>query len=85
MIAILRLGHRAGRDKRISTHAGLVARAFGAHKIIFTGDSDKKMFNSLKNVVKDWGGMFSIEHSKNHSSVVDNYSKKGYKMVHLTM
>ncbi|HIG03532.1 MAG TPA: tRNA (cytidine(56)-2'-O)-methyltransferase, partial [Candidatus Poseidoniales archaeon] len=27
-IAVLRLGHRLGRDPRITTHLGLVARTF---------------------------------------------------------
>ena len=34
MIIVLRIGHRIGRDKRITTHVALVARAFGANKII---------------------------------------------------
>jgi len=33
MIAVLRIGHRPFRDKRITTHVALVARAFGADKI----------------------------------------------------
>ena len=33
MISILRLGHRISRDKRITTHVALVARAFGANNI----------------------------------------------------
>ena len=39
MIVVLRLGHRIGRDARISTHCGLVARALGANKIIYSGDT----------------------------------------------
>ncbi len=29
MIAVLRLGHRPERDKRITTHVALTSRAFG--------------------------------------------------------
>ena len=43
MIEVLRLGHRISRDKRISTHVALVARAFGASKIYYTGQKDKSM------------------------------------------
>ena len=32
-IIVLRLGYRIGRDPRITTHLGLVARAFGATKL----------------------------------------------------
>ena len=30
LITVLRIGHRPERDKRITTHVALVARAFGA-------------------------------------------------------
>ena len=46
MITVLRIGHRIGRDKRITTHVALVARAFGADKIII----DKKDVNIEKNI-----------------------------------
>ena len=36
MITVLRLGHRISRDKRITTHVALVARAFGAYNIIIS-------------------------------------------------
>ena len=36
MITVLRLGHRKGRDKRITTHVGLVARAFGADELLIS-------------------------------------------------
>ena len=41
MIIVLRIGHRIGRDKRITTHVALVARAFGANEIII----DKKVYD----------------------------------------
>ena len=81
MIKVLRLGHRLGRDARISTHVGLVARAFGAREIVYSGDRDKKMMSSVKSVVKEWGGPFSVSFS-NWKSTIKNF--KGIK-VHLTM
>ena len=32
-IGVLRLGHRRERDKRITSHLGLTARAFGADEV----------------------------------------------------
>ena len=33
-VSVLRLGHRRDRDKRITSHLGLTARAFGANEIL---------------------------------------------------
>ncbi|MCS7119319.1 MAG: tRNA (cytidine(56)-2'-O)-methyltransferase [Archaeoglobaceae archaeon] len=59
-VYVLRLGHRIGRDQRISTHVALVARAFGAKGIYFDR-FDKNLFESVSKVVKTWGGDFFIE------------------------
>ncbi len=32
-VSVLRLGHRAGRDPRLTTHVALAARAFGARRL----------------------------------------------------
>ena len=40
MITVLRLDHRLGRDTRITTHVCLTARAFGADKVILSGERD---------------------------------------------
>lgn len=81
MIEVLRLGHRLGRDSRISTHCGLVARAFGASSIVYSGERDGKMMGSVRRVVKQWGGPFSVRHGS-YKSTIKNF--KGTK-VHLTM
>ena len=36
-VTVLRLGHRRERDKRITSHLGLTARAFGADQIVLSG------------------------------------------------
>lgn len=59
-VYVLRLGHRIGRDQRISTHVALTARAFGAKGIYFTR-SDRNLFESVRKVVETWGGDFFIE------------------------
>jgi len=53
-IYVLRLGHRPKRDKRISTHVALTARAFGACGIYFDVN-DEKLFESINDVCKRWG------------------------------
>ena len=42
-IEVLRLGHRMGRDPRITTHLALVSRAMGAKKFVLAGDEDDKL------------------------------------------
>lgn len=76
---VLRLSHRIIRDKRISTHVALVARAFGASKIYYTGQKDDVMENSVRKVVKNHGGDFDIEYLKSYKSLF-----KDKTVVHLT-
>nr|MBA4405439.1 tRNA (cytidine(56)-2'-O)-methyltransferase [Nanoarchaeum sp.] len=80
MIEVLRLGHRISRDKRISTHVALVARAFGASKLYYTGQKDSDYEKSVSDVVKDFGGDFNIEYVKSWKELF-----KGKTVVHLTM
>lgn len=82
MITVLRLGHRKKRDVRLTTHCCLVARAFGAGKIVLSGEKDVQVMNSIKKVVKNWGGHFKIEHQKSWKSWL---KKQKSKKVHLTM
>ncbi len=59
-VYVLRLGHRPERDKRISTHVALTARAFGARGIYFD-TYDENVFRSVEDVVRRWGGNFFIK------------------------
>lgn len=79
-VYVLRLGHRPERDKRISTHVALTARAFGAKGIYFD-KFDEHVFESVRDVVKRWGGNFFIEHA-NWRKLLKEF--QGTK-VHLTM
>ena len=79
-VYVLRLGHRPERDKRISTHVALTARAFGAKGIYFD-KHDESVFNSVRDVVKRWGGDFFIE-AVNWKKLLKEFD--GLK-VHLTM
>ena len=82
MIAVLRLGHRPERDKRVTTHVALVARAFGAEKIYYSGVRDDHFEASVKRVVEQWGGGFSVEYVKSWRKLIETFPGK---RVHLTM
>ncbi|RLG17729.1 tRNA (cytidine(56)-2'-O)-methyltransferase [Nanoarchaeota archaeon] len=85
MILVLRLGHRRKRDKRMTTHCGLVARAFGADGIVLSGERDENVLKSLRDVVKRWGGPFRISYERNWRKFLKEKKKEGYEIVHLTM
>jgi len=84
-VVVLRLGHRAGRDKRISTHVGLVARAFGASGIIYAGQVEASVLNTLRKVVEVWGGPFFVETAPSYRAVINRWKSEGGLVVHLTM
>lgn len=79
-VYILRLGHRPQRDKRISTHVALTARAFGAEGIYFD-TYDSKLFEKINGLTTSWGGNFWIQHAS-WKKVLREF--EGVK-VHLTM
>lgn len=80
MIVVLRLGHRPERDKRITTHVALVARAFGANGIILAS-RDERIKEKIEDVVNRWGGDFFIDFA-DWKEYIRKW--KGIK-VHLTM
>lgn len=84
-ISILRLGHRLPRDERITTHVCLVARAFGASEICYSGQHDNSLESSVLGIVKAWGGNFTITYEKNHIKLIKRYKEDGFVIVHLTM
>lgn len=81
MISVLRLGHRIGRDKRITTHVALVARAFGADTIIIN-EKDNQIEENIRSICSRFGGKFNIKSGVNEKKVI-----KGWDgiIVHLTM
>jgi len=85
MITVLRLGHRAGRDPRISTHCALVARAFGAGAMLYSGEHDSDLEKSVRDLVKNWGGAFEIEHTKKQIKTIKDFKGKNFKVCHLTV
>jgi len=84
-VVVLRLGHRLGRDKRVSTHVGLVARAFGASGIIYVGEVEENVLKNLRKVVDVWGGPFFVETAPSYGAVIKRWKEDGGLVVHLTM
>jgi len=83
-IKILRLGHRPSRDKRVTTHLLLAARALGASGAIYTGVKDAQLERKIQKINLNWGGYFEISFAEDWSKEIKNWKKKG-KVVHLTM
>jgi tRNA (cytidine56-2'-O)-methyltransferase len=81
-ITVLRLGHRPQRDKRLSTHLILCARALGVERVIYSGDEDPRLEEGVKDVVDRWGGSFDIEYISNWRGVVKQWEGN---ITHLTM
>lgn len=84
-IVILRLGHRPGRDQRVSTHVALVARAFGADGIIFPDYGAKKVKRSLEKVNENWGGSFFVRGGESWREEIKDWKSGGGSVAHLTM
>ena len=80
-VCVLRLGHRPARDKRITTHVALDARALGA-KGIYVSTKDVELEESVRDVADRFGGDFEIQTGVKWQRRSEGF--KGVK-VHLTM
>ena len=80
-VTVLRLGHRLVRDERMSTHIGLVSRAFGARELVLTG-ADDHTIDSITRVSGRWGGGFGVKYYRNWREFTKNWAGT---IVHLTM
>ncbi len=80
-IYVLRLGHRPERDKRVTTHVALTARAFGAQGI-YVSTKDEELERSVRSVVERFGGDFCITTGIRWREFLRSF--EGTK-VHLTM
>jgi len=81
MITILRIGHRISRDKRITTHVALVARAFGADNILID-TMDKKIEETIRSTCNRFGGDFKIKTGVDKKKILREWEGN---IVHLTM
>ncbi len=80
-VAVLRLGHRPGRDERMTTHVGLTARALGADRVLFP-DNATQSLETVADITDRFGGPFGVELTASPKSVVRNWDGS---VVHLTM
>ena len=80
-VVVLRLGHRPGRDDRMTTHVGLTARALGADRVVIAGEaSDPKA--TVEEVLDRFGGPFDVSVTEDHGAVLRDWDGV---VVHLTM
>ena len=88
-IEVLRLGHRLGRDPRITTHLALVSRAMGACSFVLAGDEDEKLFSNIHSVNERFGHGLSCRYEKSPMRMlreIANSDEEGKPIIiHLTM
>ena len=80
-VAVLRLGHRPGRDERMTTHVGLTARALGADRV-WIPDNAGQSKETVEDITDRFGGPFSVELTDSPKAILRNW---GGRIVHLTM
>ncbi|MFO1535844.1 MAG: tRNA (cytidine(56)-2'-O)-methyltransferase [Thermoplasmatota archaeon] len=83
-IEVLRLGHRPARDKRITTHVCLTARALGARGVRIA-EEDNEVVRSVAAVATRFGGSFSVASGTGWKGPVRQWQQEGGQVVHLTM
>jgi len=84
-IYVLRYGHRPERDKRITTHVALVARAFGANGFILSDVVDESVYKSIVKVLELWGGDLHVEMGVDSENYCVLWKRNNGVIVHLTM
>ncbi|MGI0054655.1 MAG: tRNA (cytidine(56)-2'-O)-methyltransferase [Thermoplasmata archaeon] len=80
-VSVLRVGHRAGRDPRLTTHAALAARALGARRM-FLHPPDPALQERVRELSQRWGGEFEVVGLADWRSTVRHWDGT---VVHLTM
>ena len=79
-VAVLRLGHRPGRDERMTTHVGLTARALGADRVVLTESSQAR--ETIRDITDRFGGPFEAELTDSPKAAIRDWPGA---VVHLTM
>ena len=80
-VSVLRLGHRAGRDPRLTTHVALVARALGADRL-YLEPPDPPLAERVAAVGRAWGGAFEVIGVRDWKRLVREFDGS---VAHLTM
>ena len=85
-IVVLKIDHRPERDKRVTTHVGLTARAFGASEFWTSGTKDEQMASNIHEVSSQWGNKtFRVMTGVNWRHTIKQWKKEEGEIVHLTM
>ncbi len=80
-VVVLRLGHRPGRDNRMTTHVGLTARALGADRVILPSSASEAA-ETIRDITDRFGGPFRVGIRETPSSILSSWEGL---IVHLTM
>ncbi len=80
-VSVLRVGHRPGRDPRLTTHVALTARALGARRL-YLHPPDPDLAARLLAVTRRWGGSFDVAPATEWKRLVREFDGE---VVHLTM
>jgi len=82
-VVVLRWGHR-DRDRRLTSHVALTARALGASGFILADIKDSTVKETVEKVTATWGGDFRFEMGKPWKEAVKEWRRKNGVTVHLT-
>jgi len=83
-VYVLRLGHRVERDKRVTMHIFLTARALSASGVIYSGQRDPNLEKRIVAIADRWGRPFKVRYEKNWRRVIESWKRQGVTC-HLTM
>jgi len=80
-VTVLRLGHRPGRDERMTTHVGLTARALGADKVVLA-NAARNQADTVIDITERFGGPFDVTSTEEPKRLIRDFEGL---VVHLTM
>jgi len=83
-IEVLRIGHRPERDKRVTTHVCLTARALGAAGVRIA-EEDPGVVKSVSSLAQRFGGAFTVAGGTGWKGPIKEWKANGGQVVHLTM
>ena len=80
-VVVLRLGHRPGRDDRMTTHVALTARALGADRAVLVGEATQAR-ETVTDITDRFGGPFEVTVTDSYRPLLRDWEGA---VVHLTM
>jgi tRNA (cytidine56-2'-O)-methyltransferase len=80
-VTVVRLGHRPGRDDRMTTHVALTARALGADRVVL-GDDATGAAETATDITHRFGGPFDVAVTESPLGELRSFDGD---VVHLTM